>query len=147
MSSRKIYEVTKLNPFVFLLILVLFIMSLFWLTKGLLKILSFIAPVLLIGALIVNYRVVLGYGKWISDSLKRNPLFGILAIIFTIIGFPIVSAFLFVRALLSKGVGTSSVRKRGEYIKYEKVDEDFLDLSELKEHKKKIDNDYNDIVK
>ena len=147
MSSRKIYEFSKMNPFVLLLIFVSIIMIIFWIAKGLLKILSFVAPFLLIAAIIVNHRVVLGYGKWIVGSVKRNPLFGIIAIVFTVIGFPIVAAFLLIRALSSKGVDPTFEFRKGEYIQYEEVNDDFLDLSELKEHKKKLDNDYNDVIK
>lgn len=147
MSSRKIFEFSRTNPFVLLLVFVSIILIIFWIAKGLLQILSIVAPFLLIAALIVNYRVVLGYGKWIVGSVKRNPIFGILAIIFTIIGFPIVAAFLLIRALSTKGEDQDYEFRKGEYIGYEEVNDDFLDLSDLKEHKKKLDNDYNDVIK
>ena len=38
-------------------------------------------------------------------------------------------------------------RVKGEYIAYEEVDEDFLDLSDVTEQRKKLDNDYNDVLK
>ena len=147
MSSNRIYTFEKTNPFVLIVIFAVVILGLFMIARGILKLLTFVAPVLLIAAVLINYRVVMGYVKWLVGTLRRNPLFGILAIIFSIIGFPIVSAFLLLKALSSKGVGKNYPRRKGEYIKYEEVNDDFLDLSELKEHKKKMDNDYNDVIK
>ncbi len=147
MATNRIYHFEKSNPFVLVVIFALVVLVLIWVAKSIFKILSFIAPVLLIATLFINYRVIVGYGRWLAGLLKRNPLFGILAVIFSIIGFPVVAAFLLIRALSSRGVGAERVRKKGEYIRYEEVNDDFLDLSDLNEHKKKMDNDYNDVLK
>ena len=88
----------------------------------------------------------MGYGKWLLDLLKINPLFGLLAAIFTVIGFPLVAFFLLIRAISTKDTSNRRDLRKGEYIRYEEVNEDFLDISELQEHKKKIDNDYNDVL-
>ena len=145
MSSQRIYKIGSVNPFVFLIVVAVIIMAVFWVAKSIFRLLNLIAPFLLIGALILNYRVVLGYGKWLAQSVQRNPVFGILAIIFTLIGFPLVAGFLFMRALSTRG-GNNTAGKLGEYIRYEEVDDDFLDLSDIKEQKKKLDDDYNDVV-
>jgi len=123
---------------------VLVVALLFWIAKSILKVLSLVAPVLLVAAVIINHKVVIGYGRWLLDSIKRNPVFGIIAVLFTILGFPIVSMFLLLRALASKGMARA-VSQKGEFIKYEEVNEDFLDISDIKKHKKKLDNDYNDV--
>ena len=145
MTTQRSYQINKLNPIVLLIGVVLIIGVLFWVAKSILKLLAIAAPVILLAAVIINYRVVLGYGKWLLEAFKRNPLFGALAALFTFIGFPLVSVFLLIRAVTSKGLQNSFSQKKGEFIKYEEVQEDFLDISELKEHKKKIDNDYNDV--
>lgn len=147
MSSNKIYKFSTINPIVGLIGFAIVVIGLFWVTKVIFKILLALAPFLLIAALFINYRVVLGYIKWLMGSVKRNPVFGIFAILFTIVGFPLVTGFLFFRALATRGVSSTMNPAKGEFIKYENVKEDFLDLSELNEHKKKMDNDYNDIVK
>ena len=97
----------------------------------------------------MNYRVVLGYIKWLFSSLKRNPVFGIVAIVLSVVGIPFVSVFLFLRALASRGIdkGVESMTKEGDYIPYQEVEEDFLDLSQIEAHKKSIDNEYSDVFK
>ena len=143
MTADRIYRVSKINPLVLLLLVVVFFMSLLWIAKGLFKILSFLTPVFFIGALILNYKVVWGYFKWLGASVKRNPAFGIAAIILSILGSSFVAAFLFFRALSSKGL--TEKKAIGEYVKYETVEDDFLDLSDVKEKGKKIKEDYNDV--
>ena len=44
---------------------ILGLIALFWLAKGVFFILNIIAPFLLIITLILNYKVVLGYGTWL----------------------------------------------------------------------------------
>ena len=148
MSSHRTYRFGNTNPFVILVFFVVAIFALFWIAKSILKLLTYIAPFLLIGALVINHRVVIGYGKWLIGALKRNPVFGAVAILFTIIGFPLVAGFLFMRALSTRNDRSGGFGpKRGEYIKYEEVDDDFLDLTDLEERKKKMDDEFNDVVK
>ena len=147
MSSHRTYRFGNTNPFVILAFFAVAIFALFWIAKSILRLLTFIAPFLLIGALVLNHRVVIGYGKWLLGALKRNPLLGVVAIFFTFIGFPLVAGFLFMRALSTrKETGGVFDQKKGEYIKYEEVSDDFLDLTDLEERKKKLDDEYNDVV-
>ena len=114
--------------------LVLFFVMLYFLAKGLFTILSWVAPVLLIGALVVDYKVVVDYGKFILKLLKDNPLMGIVGIVLTIVGFPVVSGFLFFKALarrtIKKKFGEAAGRKKEVFTEYEEVveEEDFLKL-------------------
>jgi len=143
MSTNKMFSFSKINPIVLLVGFVFVVAMLFWVAKSILKILSLVAPVVFIAALVINYRVVIGYGKWLLASLKRNPIFGIVAIIFTVIGFPVVSIFLLLRALATRGV--TNPLKDTAFTPYEEVKEDFLDLSEVKEYEKKVDNNFKDV--
>lgn len=138
---------TKINPFLLLVSLGFILFILFWIAKSIFKILSLVAPILFFAALIINYRVVIGYGKWIGSMLKTNPLVGVLSVILTIVGFPVVSMYLLLKAISSRDAKETYSYKKGEYIEYEEVNEDFLDISEITEHKKKLDNDYNDVLK
>ena len=150
MSQFKFSTGTKINPILALLVAVVFMFSLFWLAKGVFTILSFAFPVMLIATAIINYRVLLGFGKWVLNALKINPAIGIVIILFTIFAYPIVGLFLLFKALGTRGVKGDPTDAEepieGEYIKFEKVEEDdFLDLSELKKSKEKIQNNYNDL--
>lgn len=147
MNASTIYSMRKVNPLVLLLFVVLLIVSVFFIAKLVFKLLYFVAPVLFIGALLINYKVVWGYGKWLVQSFKRSALFGVLAVLFTFIGSPFVALFLFLRALSSRGYGMSGIQQIG-YSDYEVVDdEDFLDLTNVTEQKKRIDKDYGEMFK
>ena len=133
-------------------ILVLGLIFLFYIATGIFKLLSFIAPFLLVLALIINYKVVLNYLKSIWTNLSKNPLYGILMIIFTILGFPIVSAYLLFKAIIYKKVDRldrKSLAEEEQFSEYEDVSDetDFMDLKELEELKKpgKEKNDYENL--
>ena len=146
MSGFRTYTLGRTSPLTVLLIFTLLIISFYWLTRGLFALLAWAFPVIMIATAVINYRVILGYGQWIWDTFKRNPLFGIGISFITVIAHPFVGLYLLFRAINSKSGGqTSSPRLKGDYIQYEELDEDFLDLSEIKQSKKDINDKYNDL--
>lgn len=111
------------------------VILLYFFVKGIFTILSWVAPVLLLAALLLNYKVVTGYVTWIINSFKTKPLVGLGATIGTFFGFPLVAGYLFIKALLSYKLRNADKPKDG-YTEYEEVqeeedDEDFLDLPEI----------------
>ncbi len=141
--------------------LVFFIFIMYFLISGLFKILSVAAPFLLIGAALLDYTVITDYAKFIFKLLKENPLFGLLAILFTIFGIAPVSGFLFFKAWarrsIKKHVGNME-KEASKYEDYEEVKddkEDFLILPKIEkpeEVKRKSnqngdDNGYQDLFK
>lgn len=138
--------------------LVVFIFIMYFVIKGLFKILSVAAPFLLIGAALLDYTVITDYAKFIFKLLKENPLVGLLAILLTIVGIAPVSGFLFFKAWarrsLKKHMNTME-REANRYEEYEEVktekEDDFLILPnvekpvEVKRDNK--DNDYQDLFK
>lgn len=150
-SQRKIYQFSTINPFIALMAIGLFIVGLFWIAKGLLAIFAKIAPFVFVAAIIANYRVVLGYGKWLLDTLSRNPVFGVIAVIFSIIGFPLLSVFLLIKAINSRRSGKEErtnafYRKKAEYTSFEEVDDDFLDLSDVKSKGESLSKDFGEVI-
>lgn len=123
-----------------LVILALVLVGLFMLARFIFRILAFLAPALIIVALILDYKTVLGYGKWLINLVKQNPLMGILAIVLTILGFPLVSAFLAGKAYLSRNMKKAEkeqeAQKPGEYIDFEEIEEEPLELPKLSEIKR-----------
>ena len=83
-------------------ILVFFFIALFWLARGVFNILSWLAPIMIVAALVINYKVVTGYISWLFDMLKKDLLRGLIYSVLSVIGFPIVSAFLLFKALAVK---------------------------------------------
>ncbi len=118
--------------------LVIFFIALYFIAKGVFTILSWLAIPFLIIALVMDYRVVVDYVKYVFDLMSRKPLHGIGLGVFTVLGYPFVSAFLAFRAVLSKKVKDftgESNEKKEDYTEYEEVDdnEDFLELEPLEE--------------
>lgn len=112
------------------IVMVLFFVGMFYIVGGIMKLLAWAAPVLLIAALIFNYNTVLNYGKMLINMTKRNPLMGIGAIVLSVILYPLVFTYLFARAYMAKkfkDVRSQYEEKReGEYIDYEVIDEEPL---------------------
>ena len=94
---------------------IFFFVLLFFLARGVFQLLSYAAPFLLVATLIINYRVVVSYGRWLINLLQRNPLGGLLAVILTLVGFPVVSAFLFIKALFLRKLTSASEQFRQEF--------------------------------
>lgn len=135
-----------INTIVSLIMLVVVFMLIFFVARGIFRILTWMAPFLFIATLILDYRVILSYGKYLLRTLERNVIWGIVMSVLTVIGFPLVIAFLFGKALLFRRVKSVEKeiegKKADEYIPYEEVDEDedeFLDLPEFKDKEKDRD--------
>ncbi|TVR86808.1 MAG: hypothetical protein EA411_09385 [Saprospirales bacterium] len=128
-----------------LVMLVLFFMLLFFVARGVFRLLTWLAPFLFIATLILDYRVVVDYGKYLYRTLNRSAFWGIVMTVLTIVGFPVVVAFLFGKALLFKRAEKTQrdleEDQEGEYIPYEEVeeeepeDDEFIDLPEFQKEK------------
>lgn len=127
MQQRPNFFQIRMNGIIGLIGVILFFVLLFFIAQGIFKILAWAAPVLIIGALLINYRTVVGYLRFLWNTLRRNPLLGILGIILTVIGFPVVSGYLFGKAILDRRVASFQReiqrRRDGELIDYEDVTE------------------------
>ena len=137
-----------------LVMLVGLLMVIWFMVKGIFSILSFVAPVLFIITLFLKKSVVIDYGKFIVDTFKKNTGMGLLYGIGTFVGFPLVVAYLFVKALMLYNVEKRFGKKQPKYAEYEEVeeqevdDEDFLDLPEIEKAeptKRSSSNEYEDL--
>jgi predicted membrane protein len=128
----------KSNPlgsFGAIVVLTILLVALFFIAKGIFTILTWASPVLLILTAIFDYTVITDYGKFIWNLLRTQPLWGIVAVILTIIGFPIVTGFLFFKAYARKSLKNYQKSQEPKYANYEEVvteaskeDADFLEL-------------------
>jgi len=137
---------------IFLLFMFVMIWVVFKAVSGVFWILSIVAPILLIFALFMNHTVVTDYVKWLFKLLKEDTGKGLLYTLGTIVGYPLVAAFLAMKAYTKRTLGSKRKPKEesGDYIKYEEVEEneDFLELEDLEEVKQKQssgDNSYDDL--
>ena len=137
---------------IFLLIMLGMVYFAFKAVSGIFWILSVMAPIMFIAALVINHRVVTDYLKKIFRLLKEDTPKGLLWTAGTVIGYPVVAAWLAFKAFTTRGSKKyqKEKRKEKEYIKYEEVEEseDFLELPDLDEVKPKqgrSTNDYDDM--
>lgn len=128
-QRNKRIDVNPFNSIGSILTLVLVLVGLYFVAKGLFTILSWLAPVLLIIALVLNHKVVLNYGKWLIELVQKNIIMGIAAILLTVVGFPVIAGFLAIKAYLYRKVDgaikEAEEQRAGEFIEYEEIDDDF----------------------
>lgn len=153
------------SPFGFLgplIILTVFFAALFFLAKGVFWVLSWVAPILLIVTLILDYKIVLDFLNFVWKLLKENTIMGIVAVLLTVVGYPVVAGYLFFKALGKrsiKKVMENVEKEKSTYTDYEEVVEDdsFLELPPLNKPQTKYtsspeqpqskSNDYDDMFK
>lgn len=153
MQFRKEYNMRG-NPFNSIwsiLMIILALVTLYFLARAIFQILYYLSPVLLIAALVINYRVVLDYIKWVGSLYRQHIGLGIGATLLSIFGFPIVSVFLFGKALFQRKLKQAEEayerENLGELADYEELDSSPLELPELekKREQPKSDNEYENL--
>jgi len=140
MQYHKSFQTSNNNPFssiIGVVLGILFLLGLFFVARFIFTILYYLSPVMLIAALIIDYKSVTGYGKWLMDKVKTNPLLGIGGILLTVLAFPLVSLFLLGKALFKKKVREVEQeverQREGEYVDFEELDSEPMDLKRLEE--------------
>lgn len=118
--------------------LVVAVMALWFVFKSVFALLAWLAPVLLIITLVLDRSVVFDYVKGIGNRLKNDTLMGVAQLAGTFFFFPLVSAFLFGKAMLLRKVGKikgqMETEKEGEFAEYEELEDDeVLDLKDVEE--------------
>ncbi len=130
----------SVNPIVGILVSVLFLVALFMLARFFFTVLYYLSPLMLIATLVIDYRVVLEYIQWLVGLVRRNALLGVGAILLSVLGFPVVSAYLLIRAVFRRRIRQMEKefeeKQEGEYIDYEELNREALDLKRLEERQK-----------
>jgi len=138
-----------------ILMVVALVMFAWFAVKSIWSILLFVAPILFIATLFMKRSVVFDYVKAIGSIFKENPGKGLLYGAGSVLLYPLVSAFLFVKALMvyqiEKRFGKKEEEKYSEYeeVEEQEVDEeDFLELPEIEkaEPMKESNNEYDDLL-
>jgi len=115
--------------------MVLGLILLLFIARFIFRILWFLSPILLIGALIVDYKGVINFGKWLIALFKRDTILGVVATILTIFGFPIVAGFLLGKGLFKRRAKEKRMEQKrqreGELVDFEELDSKPLELKEL----------------
>ncbi len=133
MTNRRSFNMnSNSNPFgsiVSLIVMVGILLLLFFLVKGFITILYWLAIPLFIITLIINYRVVANYVTSLFDTFQTDILMGVVKVGFTILCYPIVIGWLFAKALVYRKVETLQKSFEEQNQKIEK--EQFVDYEDL----------------
>ena len=144
-GRRNRFEFNTQNTIAAIVILAIIFFALFWIARGIFTILTYVAPFLLIATLIINYKIVVNYGKWLWKQLSNNPIMGVIAIVLTIVGFPLVSFMLFGKALLDRKVRQVQeevqMEHQGSFADYEIIEDNTLELPPIPKEEVKIRKD------
>lgn len=133
--------------------MVLALVLMFYIARFIYTILWYLSPVFIIGALILDKNAVINFGKWMINLFQRNMVAGLISAALGLFAFPLVSLFLLGKAFFTKRmreVGKEQERRqRGEYVSFEELDSEPLELRELEKEqrrrsktKSKSRNDY-----
>ena len=151
----------KRNPmsnFTAILGLLLFLVLIYLIFKSVYAVLSFVGPGLLLLAAILDYTVITDYAKYIFGLLKENPLFGLVVIFFSILGYPFLFGYLFIKALGRRKIKKYIKNMEDEKSRYddfeevkEEKEDDFLVLPKMEKpieiKKQQEGNEYEDLFK
>ena len=132
----------RFNGIIGFIFMVLIMVALFFIAKGIFTLLAWLSPLLLVGALLIHYKTVLNYLRFILGLLQRNPLSGIIAILLSVFGFPVVAGILFGKSILDRKVKklhqAYQSQEATEYAEYEEVVHPETESFELPPLKKEI---------
>ncbi len=128
-----------------IVVMIVFFIGMFIIARFVLKLLYWLSPLLFIGALILDYKTVVGYGQWLIKLVRRNTVTGVLAIVASLIFFPFVSAYLLGKAYLSKkskDIQEEQRRQReGDLIDFEEMDSRPLEFPEMERRRRSEEDD------
>ena len=146
---NKRVDINPFNSITSILVLVVVLIGLYVVASSIFRILQVLSPFLIIGALLLDYKVVVRFGQWLWGLLKRNPVMGVLAILLIVVGHPILSGFLCMKAYLSRKIRKANPElkeKHGdEYIDFEEIDDQPLDLPQM-ERREARNSEYDDLL-
>ncbi len=110
-------------------VIVIFLAGLFMMARMVFRLLYFLTPLMLIAALIINYKVVTGYINWVVRMFKRDAIAGVVISVLSILGLPVLSAFFLMKAIMgkqAKKIQADAERQRdGDLVEYEELESDF----------------------
>jgi len=121
------------NSVIGFIVAVGFFILLYFMMRGIFTILAWAAPFLLVAAVLINYKTIINFGKWLYRLIRGNPIVGIVAVVLCVFGFPVVAGFLFGKSLLDRKIRLllEEQEPRDEFIDYEEISNDPLKLKQL----------------
>ena len=136
------------NSVMGIIIVIGVILGIYYISSLFFRLLYLASPVLLLATLVIDYKVVVNFGKWVINLFKKNAIMGIGTVVLTALAYPVVIAFLFGKALFKKRIKQAEQEyknaREGELVDFEELESTptKLELPELEAKPKKEGNDY-----
>lgn len=123
------------SPFNFggILVGIIALILIFVVARFVFRLLFLLSPLFIVATAIMDHKVIINAALWLANMFRRNVLLGIGAFVLTIVGFPIVAAGLFGKALLNRQLRKAQAEyeqqqqppaKLGEYVEFEEIPDD-----------------------
>jgi len=141
MNNLHFKSYNRTNSWLGIIIIIAIIFFIFFILKNIYQLLGLLVPVFLILTAILDYRVIVKYGIMIYELLRHRTMLGIVAVVFSFLGLPFLSAALFFNAYMNF---KTKKKTKKEYVQYEEVDDD-VEILDLDEFKKVKVNNYEDL--
>jgi hypothetical protein len=128
-QTRRSYKPDPGQALIAVLLLVGMFMAFFFIARSIFTILTWLTPFMVLLTVILDYRVIVGYFKWVWRLLNEQLLMGLGAVALTVFGYPVVAGYLLLRAWMSSQRKKDRVQEQdsqnrlGEYISFEEVDD------------------------
>lgn len=131
-TYRSPFDRSPVGTVASIIITIVVLYFLFTLVGWLIAMLYRFSPIILVAALIIDYKVVLDYLKGIKKLFDRNVVYGLLATGATVVLYPFVFLYFLGMALFKKKVKEArreaDIRRNGKWVDYEEVPEEPLDI-------------------
>ncbi len=131
-TFRSPFDRSPLATIVGIVISVVVLYVLFSIVGWVISLLYRYSFLILIAALIIDYRVVIDYLKGIKGMFDRSPIYGLLASAATVAFYPFVFLYFLGMALFKKKVkearAEADVRRNGQWVDYEELPEEPMDI-------------------
>jgi hypothetical protein len=136
------YRTQSSSPFggiISIIFFLLFFVALFYVAKFVFLILWYVSPVIFIAALLLDFKGVTNYGKWLINLGKRNLVAGVGATLLSLVAFPLVALFLLGKALFKKKVKEMQGQFEPADGSRTPVEEDFIEYEEVVDDEPKLE--------
>ena len=141
MEERKSQFGLSSNSIIGAIVMVMSLVAIYIIAGFIFSLLYKYSLLLLIPVALIDYKVITGYFAWLGRLLKNNTTVGLTAVVFSALGYPFVSLFLFGKALFKRKIKQVEKevqqKQEGEFVDFEDVvEEPPLQLPEVEKQTK-----------
>ncbi|CAH1001505.1 hypothetical protein LEM8419_02408 [Neolewinella maritima] len=131
-SIRSPFERSPIRTALGIVVALVVLYVLFSIVGWIIALLYRLAPLALVAALIIDYKVVVNYVTGIKNLFQRNWVYGLAASALTVVLYPFVFLYFLGTALFKKKVREArreaDVQRHGKWVDYEEVSNEPMDI-------------------